>query len=200
MSYVNFKALVKKVNIKPGGITEIVLEVSGDGLLGQLERLAKMVDNKAQVELESLIVNYKVEINATTREPLVEYKVNKDGVVAEIKSPEQLELSGLPKENIKTEEEEVVLDREAVDRFILSDMAPTYDDLPGDIVGIAQRRIKGTSYISLADELGISSGKIVEVISNYRSRIAPLAEKWWEWEQSQNATTESIDDTNKDDS
>lgn len=199
MSYTNFKAVVKKVNLKPKGVQEIVLEVSGDELSGQLERLAAMVDNLAQVELESTIVNYNIEINAATREPLIEYKVGKDGVVAEVAGPEQLEFPGLPKEIIETEQEEVAVDREAVDEFILNDMSPPYDDLPEGITGIAKRRIGGESYISLADDLGISSGKIVEIIDDYRRRIAPLAEKWWEWKQAQPVDKKVDTETSADD-
>lgn len=147
-----------------------------------------MVDNLAQVELESTIVNYNIEINAATREPLIEYKVGKDGIVAEVDGPDQLEFPGLPKENIETEQEEVTVDREAVDQFILNDMSPPYDDLPENMTDIARRRVEGDSYIRLADELGISSGKIVEIIDDYRCRIAPLAQKWWEWKQGQPET------------
>lgn len=76
MSYANFKALVKKINLKPNGIQEIVLEASGDELRGQLENLARMIDHHTQIEIESTIVNYNVQINSATKEPLVEYTVD----------------------------------------------------------------------------------------------------------------------------
>ena len=185
MSYAKFKALVKKVNLKPKGVQEVVLEVSDDELKGQLEYLAGMIDNHTQVEIESMIVNYNVTINASTKEPLTEYKVDDSGIVHEVKTPEQLELPGLPKEEIKTEEEMLQIEREAIDQFILNDMAPDYDDLPRNIAEIVKRRLEGESYSRLASELDISSGKIVEIIDDYRKRIAPLANKWWEWKQEQ---------------
>lgn len=199
MSYANFKALVKKVNLKPKGVQEIVLEVSGDELKGQLEYLASMVDNHAQVELESMIVNYNVTVNAATREPLIEYKVDEQGVVQEVKKPKQLELEGLPKEKIETEEETVQLEREAIDQFILNDMAPEYDDFPKNFSSIVKRRLEGESYSRLANELDMNSGKIVEEIDAYRKRIAPLAQKWWEWKQDQETEKNEDASENKED-
>lgn len=192
MSYVNFKAVVKKVNLKPKDVQEIVLEVSGDELRGQLEHLARMIDNHTQIEIESMIVNYNVTVNASTGEPLIEYKVDEQGVVKEVKTPKQLELPGLPKEEVKTEKETLQLEREVVDQFILNDMAPEYDDFPKNFVSVIKRRLEGESYTRLASELDMSSGKIVEVIDEYRKRIAPLAQKWWEWKQGQE--TEETDE------
>lgn len=199
MSYANFKALVKKVNLKPNGVQEIVLEVSGGDLRGQLEGLAGMIDNRAQVELESMIVNYNVTVNADTKEPLIEYKVDDLGVVQEVKKAKQLELPGIPKEEVKTEEETMTLEREAVDQFILNDMAPSYDDMPKDMTNIVKRRLEGESYLRLASELGMSSGKIVEVIDEYRKRIAPLAQKWWEWKQGEESGEDSTEEDKADD-
>lgn len=198
MSYVRFEGLVKKVNLKPKGVQEIVLEISGGELQGQLENLSRMVDSQAIVELESMVVNYNIKINAATREPLTEYKVDNQGVVQEVKKPEQLELPGLPKEEVKTEEETMEVDKEAVDQFILNDMAPTYDDFPKGMVDIVKRRIEGESFSKLASELEISSGKIVEIIDEYCKRIAPLAAKWWEWKQKQGDTdTKEVENTDQ---
>ena len=41
MSYVDFKALVKKINLKPKGVKEIVLEVSDSALKGHLDKCIK---------------------------------------------------------------------------------------------------------------------------------------------------------------
>lgn len=190
MSYANFKALVKKINLKPNGIQEIVLEASGDELRGQLENLARMIDHHTLIEIESTIVNYNVQINSATKEPLVEYTVDQNGVVQEVKYPEQLELSGMPEAKIETEDELKSIDREVVDQFILTGMAPTFDDLPKNIDEIAKRRIEGDSYITLANKLETSSGKVVELIDEYRRRIAPLAQKWWEWKKEREESDE----------
>lgn len=190
MSYANFKALVKKINLKPNGIQKIVLEASGDELRGQLENLARMIDHHTQIEIESTIVNYNVQINSATKEPLVEYTVDQNGVVQEVKYPEQLELPGMPEAKIETEDELKSIDREVVDQFILTGMAPTFDDLPKNIDEIAKRRIEGDSYITLANKLETSFGKVVELIDEYRRRIAPLAQKWWEWKKEREESDE----------
>lgn len=190
MSYANFKALVKKINLKPNGIQEIVLEASGDELRGQLENLARMIDHHTQIEIESTIVNYNVQINSATKEPLVEYTVDQNGVVQEVKYPKQLELPGMPEAKIETEDELKSIDREVVDQFILTGMAPTFDDLPKNIDEIAKRRIEGDSYITLANKLETSFGKVVELIDEYRRRIAPLAQKWWEWKKEREESDE----------
>lgn len=181
MAYVNFKGLVKKVNIKPKGVREIVIEVDSDELKGQLENLAAMVDVIVQAELESQVISYNVTVNTSTREPLIDYKVGQDGIVHEVKNNKQLELEGMPKEKIETDEEEKEVEREAVEQFILNDMAPTYDDFPIEMLNMLKRRIDGESYIKLANELGTSSGKIVEIFDDYCKKIAPSAKKWWEW-------------------
>lgn len=62
-------------------------------------------------------------------------------------------------------------------------MAPSYEDLPYDFTDIVKRRLEGETYMKLTSELGISSGKIVELIDEYRKRVVPLAMKWDEWRQ-----------------
>jgi len=187
MSFVDFKALVKKVNLKPKGVKEIVLEVSDTGLDGKLDRLSEMIDCKVDVELESRVVNFNVTINARTNKPVTEYKVDEKGVVHEVKPEyEQVEADlGLPEEKVETIEEEKQADREIVDQFIMSGMSPNFDDLPYDFANIVKRKLEGESYLKLANELDISSGKIIELVNEYRKRVAPLAIKWNEWRQKQ---------------
>lgn len=187
MSFVDFKALVKKVNLKPKGVKEIVLEVSDTGLDGKLDRLSEMIDCKVDVELESRVVNFNVTINARTNKPVTEYKVDERGVVHEVKPEyEQVEADlGLPEEKVETIEEEKQADREIVDEFIMSGMSPNFDDLPYDFANIVKRKLEGESYLKLANELDISSGKIVELVNEYRKRVAPLAIKWNEWREKQ---------------
>jgi hypothetical protein len=187
MSFVDFKALVKKVNLKPKGVKEIVLEVSDTGLDGKLDRLSEMIDCKVDVELESRVVNFNVTINARTNKPIREYKVDERGVVHEIKPEyEQVEADlGLPEEKVETVEEEKQAEREIIDEFIISGMSPNFDDLPYDFANIVKRKLEGESYLKLANELGISSGKIVDLVDEYRKRVAPLAIKWDEWRKKQ---------------
>lgn len=87
---------------------------------------------------------------------ILEYTVDQRGAVQELKEPEQLELKGLPKEKIKIEEEPAMLEIEAVDQFILNDMAPSYEDMPENIAQIVKRRVEGEFYSKLASELEMS--------------------------------------------
>lgn len=187
MSFVNFKAEVKKVNLKADGKQEVVLEVSDSSLKYKLDNLSEMIDNKVSVELDSMVVNYNVTLNAQTNQPITEYTVNQSGVVEEVKPDhEQQEADlGLPPEKIETKEQREQVDREKIDNFILEGLAPSYDDLPYDFANVVKRRLEGESYRKLASELEISSGKIVEIMDEYRKRVAPLAQKWAEWNESQ---------------
>ncbi|WP_025727739.1 hypothetical protein [Heyndrickxia ginsengihumi] len=190
MVYIDFSAVVKKVNLKPKGVKEIVLEVNDHALDGHLDSLSKMIDNKVEINLEDMVVNFNVTINAKTNQPITEYKVDDKGIVSEVKPDcEQLEADlGLPKEKIETTSKDEQVEREIVDEFILSGMAPGYDDMPNDIADLVKRRLEGESYRKLATELEISSGKIVEIFDEYRKRLAPLATKWWEWKESRSET------------
>lgn len=147
-----------------------------------------MIDNRAEAALDSLVVNYNVLVNAKTNKPLVNYKVDETGIVHEVKSEvEQIEAElGLPKEKIPTREEQEEAERTVIDEFIMSELAPSYDDLPYDFLNIIKRKYEGETYMKMATELEISSGKIVELIDQYRKRVAPLAIKWDEWRKAKN--------------
>ncbi|WP_419882768.1 2-methylcitrate dehydratase [Peribacillus sp. B-H-3] len=198
MSYIDFKALVKKINLKPKGVKEIVLEVSDSGLDGKLDSLSEMIDQKAEIQLESLIVNYSVTVDLRTNEPLTRYTVDGNGTVSELKNEnQQLEADlGLPKEKPKTKEEKKEIDREPIDKFILEGLAPNYDDLPNDFAELVKRRLEGESFIKLANELDISSGKVAEMMDDYRQRVAPLAQAWWDWKEGEpnSVNTEKLDE------
>ncbi|AYF06307.1 2-methylcitrate dehydratase [Bacillus mobilis] len=187
MSYIEFKPTLKKVNLKADGKKEIVLEVTDSSLNGKLDALSEMIDIKVAVSLESLIVNYNVLLNAKTNKPLTEYEVDDKGVVQEVKQAyEQMEADfDIPEEKIQTREEKEQTDREIVDEFIISGLAPSFDGMPNKMPEIVKRRMEGESYLKLASELNMSSGQIIEVIDEYRQRVAPLAIKWNEWKEKQ---------------
>uniref|UniRef100_UPI000CD8B2BE 2-methylcitrate dehydratase n=2 Tax=Bacillaceae TaxID=186817 RepID=UPI000CD8B2BE len=176
-----------KVNLKPGGKKEIVLEVTDDSLNGSMEALSEMIDIKVDVSIESLVVNYNVKLNVKTNKPLTEYEVDDKGVVQEVKQAyEQMEADfDIPEEKIQTREEKEQTDREIVDAFIISGLAPSFDGMPNKMPDIVKRRQEGESYLKLASELNMSSGQIIEVIDEYRKRVAPLAIKWHEWKEKQ---------------
>ncbi|MGX5634494.1 2-methylcitrate dehydratase [Bacillus thuringiensis] len=185
MAYIEFKPVLKKVNLKPDGKKEIVLEVTDSSLQGKLDSLSEMIDAKVFVSLESMQVNFNVTINAKTNEPVTQYEVDEKGIVQEVKSTfEQIEADlDMPEEKIQTREEKEQADREIIDAFIISGLAPNFEEMPNKLPDIVKRRLEGESYLKLANELNMSSGQIIEVIDEYRKRVAPLAIKWHEWKQ-----------------
>ncbi|EKS7866065.1 2-methylcitrate dehydratase [Bacillus cereus] len=187
MSYIEFKPTLKKVNLKPDGKKEIVLEVTDSSLRGKLDVLSEMIDTKVCISLESMQVNFNVTVNAKTNEPVTQYEVDDNGFVKEVKASfEQLEADfDIPEEKIPTREEKEQADREIVDAFIISGLAPGLDDLPHDFAYIVKRKLEGESYLKLANELKISNVKLIEMIDDYRARIAPMAIKWHEWKEKQ---------------
>lgn len=187
MSYIEFKPTLKKVNLKPDGKKEIVLEVTDSSLKGKLDALSDLIDTKVLIALESMQVSFNVTINTKTNEPIQQYEVDNQGSVNEIKpSFEQLEADfDIPEEKIQTREEKEQADREIVDEFIISGLAPSFDGMPNKMPEIVKRRLEGESYLKLANEFDMSSGQIIEVVDEYRTRVAPLAIKWHEWKEKQ---------------
>ncbi|MEK4503030.1 2-methylcitrate dehydratase [Bacillus sp. FSL R12-0069] len=192
MAYIEFKPVLKKVNLKPDGKKEIVLEVTDSSLQGKLDSLSEMIDAKVFVSLESMQVNFNVTINAKTNEPVTQYEVDEKGNVQEVKSTfEQIEADlDMPEEKMQTREEKEQADREVIDAFIISGLAPNFEGMPNKLPDMVKRRLEGESYLKLANELNMSSGQIVEVIDEYRKRVAPLAIKWQEWKEQQPETKE----------
>ncbi|PHG62513.1 2-methylcitrate dehydratase [Bacillus toyonensis] len=193
MAYIEFKPVLKKVNLKPDGKKEIVLEVTDSSLQGKLDSLSEMIDAKVFVSLESMQVNFNVTINAKTNEPVTQYEVDEKGIVQEVKSMfEQIEADlDMQKEKMQTREEKEQADREVIDAFIISGLAPNFEGMPNKLPDIVKRRLEGESYVKLANELSMSSGQIIETIDEYRKRVAPLAIKWHEWKEQQPETTET---------
>ncbi|MGP7817748.1 2-methylcitrate dehydratase [Niallia sp. 01092] len=193
MSYVDFKALIKKINLKPKGVKEIVLEVSDSALKGHLDKLAEMIDEKAEIQIESTVVSYNVTLNAQTNRPLTEYKVNNDGIVEQVKpQAEQLEADlDLPEEKVQTKEEKKEIDREHIDQFILEGLAPHLEGYPVNFVDIVKRKVEGDSFIKLSKELKIPSEKVADLIDEYRKEVAPLAEAWWNWKEGNEVAAET---------
>lgn len=199
MAYIEFKPVLKKVNLKPDGKKEIVLEVTDSSLQGKLDSLSEMIDAKVFVSLESMQVNFNVTINAKTNEPVTQYEVDEKGKVQEVKSTfEQIEADlDMPEEKMQTREEKEQADREIIDAFIISGLAPNFEGMPNKLPDIVKRRLEGESYLKLANELNMSSGQIIEVIDEYRKRVAPLAIKWHEWKEQQPEPTEETKSAEK---
>lgn len=187
MSYANFNALLKKINLKPKGVKEIVLEISDGALDGKIDLLSEMIDTKIEVAVDSQIVRYNVDVNAMTNKPIRTFRVDDKGVVQEVKPEgEQLAMDlGLPAEKVEIKQQPAEIDLSVIEQFIQSGLAPTFEDLDYDFVSFSKRLAGGETYMKLASELGISSGKIVEKIDEYRKRVAPSAAAWHEWMQSQ---------------
>jgi hypothetical protein len=198
MGYAEFKATLKKINLKPKGVKEIVLEISDSALYGKIDMLAEMLDSRVAIAVDSEIVRYNVQINARTEKPTTTYRVDDSGIVSEVKPEgEQMELDlGVPKtkEPVKDIPEEI--GREVVDEFILSLLAPQYDDLQYPFYSWVARLSEGDTYLKIATEDGMASGKVIDLLDEYRFRVAPLAAKWDEWRQ---AKSEAPDDSEDDD-
>jgi hypothetical protein len=187
MSLINFKALVKKVNLKPKGVKEIVLEITDSALDGQMERLSGMIDTKVDVELEAQIINYSIKVETRTSRPVVEYQVDETGIVKPIeKTHEQLEADlGLPAEKIKTEDKQEQLDVDIFNSFMLEGFGPQYEDLPYNFEDIVKKRLDGDTFNKIGKEYGLNSIEMLQVLTDYQKRVAPLAQKWWEWKEEQ---------------
>ncbi|MGG0052138.1 hypothetical protein [Bacillus atrophaeus] len=195
MSFVDFKGIVKKVNHKPKGITEVVLEVPTKEVGNGIQNLAEMIDKDVQAQLESEVVQFNVQVNALTDRPIINYTVGADGIVRVADpEPEQLEANlGLPEEKPKIEEVTEEVEREVVDSFITEGMAPVPDEFPTFITEIAKRRIEAESYQKLANDYVMSSGAIVDLINEYRKAVAPYAQAWWDWKKDQEAEAEPME-------
>lgn len=184
MAYIEFKPIVKKVNLKKDGVQEIVLEVSNGTLKEKIDALARMIDTNISVALENEYVPYTVRVEKETEKPMIQYEVDDHGIVHEIKDEqEQMELDlGLPAELIPTDEKKKLGSREIIDQFIASGLAPTYDDLTLDFFKIMKMHLeKDMSYLKIASLLNISDGRLINDLDEYRKRLAPLAEPWYKW-------------------
>ncbi|MEB4856113.1 helix-turn-helix domain-containing protein [Priestia megaterium] len=200
MSYAEFNPVVKKVNLKADGKKEIVLEIGDSGLDGKLDTLAKMIGCTVQCAIESQVVSFNITLNAQTNEPLKTYKVDNKGIVSEVEpAAEQIEADlGLPKEKVKTVEEKQEIELSVVDEFISSGLAPQFEtEFAYDIPQVIKRKNDGETYMKIANELNISSGTIVELVDQYRAKVAPLAEKWKEWKDSQDEQSETSAEAKK---
>lgn len=191
MGYAEFNPNVKKVNLKPKGEVEIVLTTSLSDLRGSVETISDMIDQKVRLALESTVVTYSVEINTRTEKPIRTYRVDDNGIVSEVKPEgEQLEMElGLPKREDHISEVAEEIDQKIVDDFILELLAPEYPDMPYPFLVWVSMLNEGTTYMRIASDFGLSSGKVSELLDEYRSRVAPLAAKWKEWRQGKTTPT-----------
>lgn len=185
MGYAEFNPNVKKVNLKPKGEVEIVLTTYLSDLRGNVETLSDMIDQKVHIALESTVVTYNVQINSRTEKPIKSYRVDESGVVSEVKPEgEQMELNlGIPKKEDPIEEIPQEIDQKIVDDFILALLAPDYSDMPYPFYAWLLELREGGTYMRIAFDYGMSSGKVSELLDEYRSRVAPLAARWDEWMQ-----------------
>lgn len=184
MAYTEFKALLKKINLKPKGVKEIVLEVSDGALYGKIDMLSEMLDGRVAIAVDSEVVRYNVQINTRTEKPIKSYRVDEKGVHEVKPEGDQLEMDldvAKRQEPIKDVPEEI--GREVVDAFILSGLAPRPEGWYPIEDWVAQLG-KGVTYQWLAEENGISSGRIIDLVDEYRRAVAPSAAAWDEWRKS----------------
>lgn len=72
-----------------------------------------------------------------------------------------------------------------IDAFIISGLAPNFEGMPNKLPEIVKRCLEGESYLKVANELNMSSGQIIEIIDEYRKRVALLVIKCHEWKEQQ---------------
>lgn len=194
--FANLKAKLLKVDLRKGGKKVFVFESSVRMSAGELEAINEMIDQEVLLGLDSQVVSYSVRKNARTDQPLISYKVNDNGLVEEVKPQgEQQELDlGLPPEKTPIKEEEAEISRDIVEEFILAGLSPRFPDLEYDFDKVVKQHADGDSYLRIASELGLSSGKLAEIMEDYFSRVAPLAAKWEEWREGQRQAAEAVID------
>ncbi len=191
MSYINFKGTVKKINLKSAEETEITISIPASELDGQYNTLQAMLELKVIGGLDSQIVTYKVLKNAKTGKPLTKYTVDGNGVVSATE-PEGEQLSmdlGLPPEKVEVKADPEQIDLEIIQDFILSGLAPNFNDMDYDFLEITERLTSGDSYLKIATDVGMGVGVFVVMVEEYRKRVAPMAAKWDEWRKGQEPTT-----------
>lgn len=187
MSYINFKGTVKKINLKSSEETEITISIPASELDGQYNTLQSMLELKVIGGLDSQIVTYKVLKNARTGKPITKYTVDDGGVVS-VAKPEGEQLSmdlGLPPEKVEVKADPEQIDLEVIQDFILSGLAPSFDDMQYDFVEITERLAGGDTYLKIAADIGMGVGVFVVMVDEYRRRVAPMAAKWDEWRKGQ---------------
>jgi hypothetical protein len=192
MSYINFKGTVKKINLKSAEETEITISIPASELDGQYNTLQSMLELKVIGGLDSQIVTYKVLKNAKTGKPITKYTVDNGGVVS-VAGPEGEQLSmdlGIPPEKVEVKADPEQIDLEIIQEFILSGLAPRFDDMDYDFLEITERLANGDTYLKIAADVGMGVGVFVVMVDEYRKRVAPMAAKWDEWRKGQ-ATAES---------
>ncbi|WP_150106450.1 2-methylcitrate dehydratase [Paenibacillus sp. JDR-2] len=162
---------------------------------GELDAIAEMIDTDVNLGLDAQVISYRIQRNAATNEPVVTYKVDDKGVVSEIKEAGQqaeMQLDGVPPVKHQIVEEEAELSRSVVNEFILSGLAPSYSDLEYDFNKIMDRYTNGESYLRIASDLDLSSGRLAELLEEYSRRVAPLAAKWHEWREGQTKAVDEV--------
>ncbi|WP_418026996.1 hypothetical protein [Paenibacillus sp. JJ1722] len=187
MSYINFKGTVKKINLKSSEETEITISIPASELDGQYNTLQSMLELKVIGGLDSQIVTYKVLKNARTGKPITKYTVDDGGVVS-VAKPEGEQLSmdlGLTPEKVEVKADPEQIDLEVIQDFILSGLAPRFDDMQYDFLEITERLAGGDTYLKIAADIGMGVGVFVVMVDEYRKRVAPMAAKWDEWRKGQ---------------
>jgi hypothetical protein len=189
--FTNLKATLLKVDLRDGKKV-LVFETTAKLTGGELEALSEMIKKEVVLGIDSQVISYSIRKNAKTDKPIITYKVNDSGLVEEVKeegSQAEMDL-GLPKEKQIIKEEAAEITRTVVEEFILAGLAPRNDDY--DFETIIKRASEGETYLRIASDLNLSSGKLAELLEDYFKGVAPLAAKWNEWREGQAQAVETV--------
>ncbi|MFB9330045.1 2-methylcitrate dehydratase [Paenibacillus aurantiacus] len=192
--FANVKAKLLKVDLRKGGRKVFTFETDVRMSAGELDAIAEMIDQDVNLGIDAQVISYRIQKLAKTNDPVISYKVDDRGVVSEFREEgKQGEMDlGLPPEKHEIVEEELEISREVVNEFILSGLSPRHDDLDYDFKEILERHNSGVSYLRIAADLELSSGRLAEVLEEYSRRVAPLAAKWDEWRQGRSKAADAV--------
>lgn len=92
---------------------------------------------------------------------------------------------GLPPEKVEVKADPEQIGLEIIQDFILSGLAPRFDDMQYDFLEITERLADGDTYLKIAADIGMGVGVFVVMVDEYRKRVAPMATRWDEWRKGQ---------------
>lgn len=173
-----FKPVIKSINIASEDLTKITLEVKNGSLDGKYDTLRKLSGKTVLIAVLPEEYVYVQDYDSSTNKPVTEWIVNNDGT-AEIRKTEQtqLDVDGLGNIDIKKVERKVA--KELIDEYIRN--ATTLETPlncninPRDVILSLD---KGEEFSEIADRYEMSDSSLLTEIEKARQYYAPFADYW----------------------